>query len=220
MSISQIFPITGAPAPGLTKPWLPAQVSSLLVDTTFQLPTGAANNYVLVSNAVGLAHWAAPSVLPITPVLGYAEFVQQTQGTNASIAPGSGVAYLTDNPTGVYNTTTIVAANNVPGGQGTSFLLPVGSWAVDFESSGSSGSGAAFAIYKSATLGTIASGIDNNTVSGSSTSTTWIHGRAIVVVAVPTYIMISPVVATVSIPTAGPATGLYTARINFLQISS
>ena len=150
--------------------------------------------------------------------LPYAEYVQITQGTNSSIAPTAGILYTTDHPAGVFDTIGITLGT-VPGGQGTSFLLPVGTYAVDFESSGTSGSGAAFAIYKATTSGGLPAGIDNNTVAGASASTTWIHGRAIVVAAVATYIMISPVVATVSIPTAGPASGLYIARLTLLKIA-
>ena len=154
---------------------------------------------------------------PIGPgSAGYAEFVQLTQSPNDSIAPGAGVTYTVDNPTGVFNTLGITL-DTVPGGQGTAFLLPAGrAYIIDFENSNDQPW--ALAIYKSTALATIAAGIDNNTIAGSTTATTWIHGRAIVVATVPTYIMISPVTNTHAIPTAGNAP-VYIARITFLDFT-
>lgn len=121
-------------------------------------------------------------------------------------------------PNLVFNTLGIITST-VTGGQGTAFLLPIGVYKVDFGSSGTSGSGAAFAIYTSVTPGALPAGMDQNTIVGSSTSTTWIQGAAIVQALAPTYLMISPVVATVAIPIAGPATGFYEARITFLRLA-
>ena len=61
--------------------------------------------------------------------------------------------------------------------------------------------------------------VADQTIAGSSTATTWIHGRAVVVAAAPTYIIITPVTGTQSIPTAGTAAGEFTARITILKIS-
>ena len=62
--------------------------------------------------------------------------------------------------------------------------------------------------------------IDNNTISGSSTSTTWIHGRAIetVVSGVNNVIIVSSVVGTAAVVTAGTAPQ-YVTRITFLKIA-
>jgi hypothetical protein len=146
---------------------------------------------------------------------GYAEFVQLTQGTNVSVAPGTAVSYLVDNPVGVFNSLGITFVSG-PGGQGTAFLLPIGTYMVDFEHS--AGSASSFAIYRATSLGALAGGVDNNTIAGSTTATTWIHGRAIVNAAAPTYLMISSVVGIVAIVPAGTAAGFYVARITFLAI--
>lgn len=146
--------------------------------------------------------------------LGYAEYVQHTQGSNASIAPGSAIEYLTDNPAGVFNTLGITTTTG-PGGQGTEFLLPIGVYMIDYENSADAAW--SLAIYKS--LVTQTEVIDVETISGASTATTWIHGRAIISAAAPTYIIISPVVGTQAIPTAGTAAGQFIARITFLKIA-
>ena len=153
------------------------------------------------------------SVVPGAVTLKYAEYVQLTQGSNASIAPGRAVLYTTDNPSGVVNTIGITT-NTGPGAQGTEFVLPIGVYMVDWENSNDAAW--SLAIYKSTTTQTEA--IDTNTIVGSSTATTWIHGRAIVVAAAVTYLMISPVTGTHAIPTAGTASGDFVARITFLKI--
>jgi hypothetical protein len=141
---------------------------------------------------------------------GYAEFVQNTQGTNSSIAPGNSISYSTT----VFDAIGIVTTIGPGSGQGTEFLLPIGTYVLDFESGATSAS--SLAIYTSAS----ASGpftIDNNTIAGCSTGTTWIHGRAMVQAASPTYFIVSSVVGTLAIPTAGTATS-YIARLTILQI--
>lgn len=154
------------------------------------------------------------SVVGSAASLGYAEYVQHTQGSNASVAPGSAIEYLTDNPAGVFNTLGITTTTG-PGGQGTEFLLPIGVYMIDFENSADAAW--SLAIYKS--LVTQTEVIDTNTIAGASTATTWIHGRAIISAAAPTYIIISPVTGTQAIPTAGTAAGEFIARLTILKIA-
>lgn len=144
-----------------------------------------------------------------------AEFVQHTQGENVSIALGNAVQYTLDLPAGLVNTIGIATATG-PAGQGTSFNLPPGTYLVDWENS--NGSAWSLAIYQGASATALA--INDNTIAGSSTATTWIHGRAYIVstLADP-WIMVSPVVGTAAIPTAGTAAGEFIARITFLQLS-
>jgi hypothetical protein len=72
-------------------------------------------------------------------------------------------------------------------------------------------------LYKGATVGSIA--VDNNTVAGSSTGMTWIHGRTVAVVVAPTVYCLSSHTGTANVPTAGTAAGLYMVRITFLKIA-
>lgn len=145
---------------------------------------------------------------------GYAEFVQHTQSTNSSIAPGLAIEYLTDNPTGVFNTITGLTLAAAPT-QGTEFQLPIGVYMIDYENSADAAW--SLAIYKgAATSGPYT--IDTNTISGSSTATTWIHGRAIVNAVAPVFMIISPVTGTQAIPTAGTAAGEFIARLTILKI--
>jgi hypothetical protein len=99
---------------------------------------------------------------------------------------------------------------------GTQFLLPIGTYLVDFENSAD----AAWSLSIAKSL--VVNGPfthDLNTIAGASTATTWIHGRAVVVAAAPTYIIITPVTDTAAIPTAGTAAGEYIARLTILKIA-
>lgn len=85
---------------------------------------------------------------------------------------------------------------------------------IDFENSHTSAS--SFAIYKGTTINVL--GIDNNTIAGSSIATTWIHGRSVLFATQATYFIVSPVVGTQAISTAGSAPQ-FTARITILKIA-
>lgn len=147
--------------------------------------------------------------------IGYAEYVQHTQAPNNSIPPGQAIEYLTDNPLGVYNTLGIVTATG-PAAIGTAFQLPVGVYMIDYENSAAAAS--SFAIYQGASNTVLA--IDTDTISGSTTGTTWIHGRAIITSTVGNdWIMISSVVGTADIPTAGTAAGEFIARLTILKLA-
>jgi hypothetical protein len=60
--------------------------------------------------------------------------------------------------------------------------------------------------------------IDNNTISGSSTATTWIHGRAIEYVPTTIVIAISSVIGTANVTTSGTSTS-YIIRLIILKIA-
>ena len=145
-----------------------------------------------------------------------AEFVQQTQQT--SIAPANAILYTTDNPTGVYDTIGLTPTPYVgPSSTGTQFLLPVGTYMIDFENSNDAAW--SLSIRTSPVVNGPYNTVDENTIAGSTTATTWIHGRAIIVAAAPTWFIISPVTGTQSIPTAGTAAGEFTARLTVLKIA-
>lgn len=145
-------------------------------------------------------------------IAGYAEFVQHT--AQAPIAPGSAIKYTTDTPF-VYDTIGINVLAG-PGAVGDAFQLPVGVYIIDYENSADAAW--SLAIYQGVSNTVLA--IDTETISGASTATTWIHGRAIITSAVgDDWIMISPVVGTQSIPTAGTAAGEFIARLTILKIA-
>lgn len=149
------------------------------------------------------------------PAIGYAEYVQHTQGSNISVAPGTAIEYLTDNPTGVYDTIGIGLTTG-PGAIGTAFQLPVGVYMVDYENSADAAW--SLAIYQGASNTVLA--VNTNTISGASTATTWIHGRAIITSTIGNdWIIISPVTGTQAIPTAGTAAGEFIARLTLLKIA-
>lgn len=149
-----------------------------------------------------------------------AEFVQFTpQAPNDSVAPYTGGAPTAFQfNTSVFNDIIGLTSALIPGpGQGTAFTFAAaGRYVLDYEMSlGSAGS---VAIYTGATAGTLA--IDNNSVAGSTTATTWIHGRSVVTVGVtPVVAAISPVVGTNAVVTAGTATGIYMVRLTIVKVA-
>ena len=79
------------------------------------------------------------------------------------------------------------------------------------------GSAGSIGIYTGISIPTLSLVVPS--VTGSSTGTTWIHGRHIVVCAVQTYLIVSSVVGTAAVVTAGNAAGDYIARISFLKVA-
>jgi len=78
------------------------------------------------------------------------------------------------------------------------------------------GSAGSVGVYSGATTESMV--LDPNTVSGSSTATTWIHGRAIIVAEVSQVFEISSVVGTASVVTAGTDAGSFMIRLTILKI--
>lgn len=154
-----------------------------------------------------------PGTTGVGGILGAAEFVQLIQSPNQSIPPGTAFTIATQ----VFNSApaSIVAS---AGAGGTVFTLnTAGTYVFDYEMSlHDAGS---VAIYTGLTSGSLA--IDNNTIAGSTTATTWIHGRAFVVVPVgaPLVAAISSVTGTAAVVTAGTAAGFYVVRLTILQVS-
>jgi hypothetical protein len=147
-----------------------------------------------------------------TGVIGYAEYIFTTQSPNNSVPPGT--AFTISTP--VFNSIPSDVISSAGAG-GTVFELAPGTYVIDYEMSlGSAGS---VAIYTGATVGSLA--IDNNTIAGSSTATTWIHGRGVEVVAPATtlFFMISSVVGTADVVTAGTAAGFFMVRVTILKVA-
>lgn len=175
------------------------------------LGTGAQNAAAIRALQATIAALAPGGVVNLGKV---AEFVQKSQGSNVSIAPGSAVSYLADQAAVV--DTIGVGTSTGPGGQGTAFSLPTGTYLIDFENS--NGSAWSLAVYKGGSPTAVT--IDTNTIAGASTATSWIHGRAYFVSAPgANWFIISPVVGTAAIPTAGTASGEYIARLTILRLS-
>jgi hypothetical protein len=144
-----------------------------------------------------------------TSAIGYAEYVYEIQTPNNSIPPGT--AFTINNQ--VYNSVpSLIVAST--GAGGTVFTLGPGTYVIDYETSlVSAGS---LAIYTGATSASLS--IDTNTISGSSTATTWIHGRAIEFVSTSLVIALSSVVGTAGVSTSGNASP-YMVRIILLKIA-
>ena len=174
-------------------------------------PTGPSQGPIGPTGATGATGPAG------TGAVGGAEFIRIIQSPNNSVPPytiTAPSAFTID--TQVFNTVpaSIVASTT---GAGTYFTLnTAGVYVLDYEMSlGAAGS---VAIYKGPSSGSLA--IDTNTIAGSSTATTWIHGRAFVEVgAIPVVAAISSVVGTAAVVTAGTAAGFYMIRLTILKIS-
>ena len=184
------------------------------------------NNYGWDCGCSSLPNWTPP--VPPTPLYmpAFAEFVQTaTSLANTAVVPNAVTTPATANSCFFFGTPSIV--NNINGlsiGSATNggsifqFANP-GTFIIDYEMSLTTAG--AIAIYRSAGLTPL--GIDNNTIAGSTSPTTWIHGRAIESFSAGDIMIVSPVPIT-----APPATftvagyGIATqtvARITFLQVA-
>ncbi len=167
------------------------------------------------ASGVGATGATGASGAPSSNLGQVAQFVQTTQGSNNSIAPGSAVSYLVDHPLGLVNTIGITT-NTGPGGTGTAFNLPIGTYLVDWENS--NGSAWSLQLYQGAS-NTVLSPL-TPTIAGASTATSWINGKAwISSTAGNTWVMVSPNTGTAAIPAAGTAAGDFIARITFLRLT-
>lgn len=158
--------------------------------------TGAAGATGATGSAGGLA--------------GAAEFIRTIQSPNNSVPPGT--AFTIDTQVFNSNPSAIVAS---AGAGGTVYTLTAGTYMFDYEMSleaaGSVG------IYTGPSAGSLA--LDTNTVAGSTTGTTWIHGRAIVQVTTTLVAAISSVVGTAAVTTAGTDAGSFMIRLTILKLS-
>lgn len=138
-------------------------------------------------------------------VVGVAQFVRKIQTPNNSVPPGQ--AFTID--TEVINTIPVDVIASAGAG-GTFFTLTNGLYSIDYEMSlTASGS---VAIYKGPTSGSLA--IDTDTISGSATRTTWIHGRCFLDITTASRVVaVSSVVGTAAVPPAGSAAGFYMIRL-------
>ena len=146
--------------------------------------------------------------------LSYAEYVQTVISTNGSVAPGALTAFN-------FGTTPVVDTIGLNPGQtgltqGNYFYLPAGVYMIDFEMSlTSSGS---IGLYTGSSVANLT--LDTKSVAGSTTGTTWIHGRHIITAVIPTYLTVSSVVGTAAVTTAGSDEGNYITRITFLLLGA
>ena len=139
--------------------------------------------------------------------IGYAEYIHTIQTPNNSVPPGT--AFTID--TLVFNSIPGFITTS-PGAGGTVFTLQGGTYLIHYETSlASAGS---IAIYTGPNAGSLA--IDPNTISGSSTATTWIHGNAIEIGHI--VFAISSVVGTASVTTSGTAS-TYMIRVIIMKIT-
>lgn len=141
--------------------------------------------------------WLSPG--STLPSLG-AQFVQYTQAPNNSVASGLAFKLTTDNPTGTFNT--LGLTTGAAPTQGDWILLPAGNYMIDFETSMSSVGPIAMSTSAVSTGPFVAY---TPSKAGSTTATTWVHGRTLFNAAAPTYIIIGPtdsVTATV-VPSGG-----------------
>jgi hypothetical protein len=176
---------------------------------------GSYTNTNLTVNAQGQITSASNGSSSAT--LGYSEYLQTIQSPNNSVPPYTLSAPTAFNfNTTVFNTAGISAATIGGPGQGTAFTISTpGTYMIDYEMSlGSAGS---VGLYTGATATTLS--LDTNTVSGSTTATTWIHGRAFEVVSSTLVVALSSVVGTAAVVTAGTDAGSYMIRITFLKVA-
>jgi len=100
------------------------------------------------------------------------------------------------------------------GAGGTVFTLTAGLYVIDYEMS--LGSASSVGLMTGPTSGSLV--LDANTVAGSSTATTWIHGRSVINVATVLVIAVTSVVGTAAVVLAGTSTE-YMIRIIIMKLS-
>ena len=194
-------------------------VDYLNTGTSLPTPVGTVNvsnsaapaiGDVLIATTTTAASWFPQLALTGVPSsVGYAEF-NLTTNSNGSVPPGT--AFLVS--TQVSNSVPLAIVASAGAG-GTVWTLSAGTYVIDYEMSlGSAGS---VALYTGPSAGSLA--VDNNTVAGSSTATTWIHGRAVEVVGTTLVVAVSSVVGTAAVVTAGTDAGSYMIRVTFLKIA-
>ena len=145
-------------------------------------------------------------------VVGSAMFVQLVQSPNGPGGPAPGTMFTVSNT--VYNSAPIAIVSS-PGAGGTVFTLATGDYAIDYELSlDQAGS---VSLWTGATSGSLVD--DTNTIAGSSTATTWIHGRSIINVPGTLVVGLSNHVGSSAVPTAGNAAGFYIVRITIVKLA-
>jgi hypothetical protein len=168
------------------------------------------NNYII---PIGIISKSNRSTTDVTSKIGYAEFVQTSIGTNASISSTLAIQYTADSAflVDTIGITTTVAnnTNNIP--QGTAFILPIGTYIVDHENSNIT-SGCSIAIYQGPN--NMLFTMNPNTIVVTNVPG-WVHGRSIVKSTKDKqYLMVGPITGDLYIG----KTGDFTARITFLKI--
>jgi hypothetical protein len=210
-----------ATSTGLTYTSLGPKGSILAAESTTLIggfPVGT-DGQILISESsqtFGLEWVNASSVIPALPSLG-AQFVQTVQGANISVASGLAFDLVTGSlyPTGTFNTAGITFGGAPT--QGTYFHLPPGNWMIDFETSMSSVGPIAMST------GTASTGPYTPYIAskaGSTTATTWVHGRTIysaAQVATAPFVIFGPTdsVAAAVVTTGGAPQ--YIVRVTFQQ---
>jgi hypothetical protein len=171
-----------------------------------------ATNSVLIATSATTATWQPQSALTgASATLQFAEYLQYVQGTNSSVAASQGNSFLVDTP--VYTTSAIVKSNNST--IGTVWTLAAGTYVIDYgmnlSSTGPVG------LYTGTAVGSLA--FDQNTMTGSTVSTTWVNGRSILTVASGTVVALGASVSTGVVAVSGTGAPNYTVRVTFLKIA-
>lgn len=144
---------------------------------------------------------------PIPPsVAGIAQFTQTvTQTPNNSRPPGTAFV-MTDV---IDNQIPLSIAQSVGAG-GSVYTFQPGTYIIDYEMSIEAAS--SIGLYIGATVAAAVLNPVPDTYAGSTTGTTWIHGRTAKTFTTPTVVFVSPIVGTAAVVTAGTAAGFYICR--------
>ena len=138
-----------------------------------------------------------------------AQFGQLIQGGNNSVAPGTNAIQ--------YNTTVLdtIGVTVAAFGTGNTFLLPAGTYVIDFENGNT---GATSEALYTATAAAGPYTINTNARIGSATSTTWLHGRMVFVANGATWFIISGA-GGVTLDIPAQADGDFVVRLTILKIA-
>jgi hypothetical protein len=169
---------------------------------------------VISNNSPGVIYTGGTGIsvigTSISATTGVAEFTRIIQTPNISVPVGT--AFTID--TQVFNT--VPSAIVLTSGDGGSvFVLSVGTYILDYETSlvGPSSIG----IYTGANAGSLV--LDTNSVAGSTTATTWIHGRVIEVSTGSLSVGVSPVDIAATVTSTGTDAAVFMIRLTILKIA-
>lgn len=194
---------------------LQTQINNIKPGMTYTAGSGISIvDNVITNSSPGITYTAGTGISisgsTISSTLGFAEFIHNIQPPNINVSPGT--AFTID--TEVFNSvpTAIVASL---GAGGTVYTLSIGTYVLDYEMSLSAAG--SIGLYTGSSVLNL--NLDNNTIAGSTTGTTWIHGRAFVVVSTtPVVVAVSPVTINATVTTAGIGSS-YMIRLTILKMT-
>jgi hypothetical protein len=174
---------------------------------------GIAGN-VITNSSPGITYTAGNGISisgnTISAATGAAEFTRIIQTPNISVPVGTAFTIDTQVTNSVPGSIVISAGDG-----GSVYTLTPGTYLLDYETS--LVAAGTIGIYTGANAGSLV--LDPNSVAGSTTATTWIHGRVIEISTGSLVVAVSPVAIAATVTSAGSDVGVFMIRLTILKIA-